>query len=103
MNFDAQALRAIAKHNPERLLDEPELDVASLQVWKAFTELHESRLKPRISILEIIAWLDLHELTDSEVRREYYDLIRMMDETWKDWADANSKPRDRRPENDGRS
>ena len=100
MNFDEKSIKAIAKHNPAALLNAPELDEASFPIWQAFSELHEARTSPRLSILEIVAWLDLNEVLDPELRREYYAVVTKMDQAWKDWADANSKSRNGRPRNE---
>lgn len=52
----------------------------------AFVELNKSRpsgfdVSP-IPIVEINAWLDLQGICDSISRREYYRMIKILDEAW---------------------
>lgn len=52
----------------------------------AFVELNKSRpsgfdVSP-IPIVEINAWLDLQGIRDSVSRREYYRMIKILDEAW---------------------
>ena len=38
--------------------------------------------KKHLPIVEIIGWLDLHDVTSQEMRLEYYELIHEMDVVW---------------------
>ena len=53
---------------------------------EAFFELNSSRPIGfdvcAILTSEIVAWLDLHGITNMEDRKEYYDFIRTLDEEW---------------------
>lgn len=57
--------------------------------WQAFNELHRARnvgfdVVP-LSVHDIEAWLNLHEIVGEE-RREIFSLVSEMDVFWVDWA-----------------
>ena len=97
----------IAKINPDAafLKRAPVLDESLQYIYAAFTELHDARTGPRLLLTEIIAWLDLQGITDAEVRREYYTLISILDEAWRNWAEkkhADYEPSNRRKRDEAR-
>ena len=94
----------------EALEKRPTLYSDLFQVWSGFNDLHCSRqigmsVCP-LQLQEIISWLDLNCITDSETRLDYVELIREMDLAWLKWNKdhANSSSSDRRKQSEiGRS
>jgi len=70
---------------PKAFETKPELYPDLIPVWRGFLALHTARGQgfgiTALSICEIKAWLDLHEL-DYETKMEYFHLFKAMDNHW---------------------
>lgn len=73
-------------------------------MWEAFTDLSASRqsgfdVNP-ISFHDILSWVEMMGVTDSDDRQELVFLLRVMDSSWVEWArkktDGDSTTGDRR-------
>jgi len=68
-------------------------------VWLAFNNLNMQRrvgyAPNRISILEVVAWLDMYEIDDPEERRWYWKMITVLDDVWMKKAQKEIKAKTR--------
>jgi hypothetical protein len=65
----------------------PVIDEGGYAAWSAFHDLSARRTTngfgPNpISTSEIVSWLNLHEVSDSEQRQDYYHLVCRLDDEW---------------------
>ena len=66
-----------------------------LEIWQAFQDLNNSRtvgfcVNP-IQVSEIKAWLDIHEVSETEDKAEYFRLIKALDAVWSNWSQKKQK------------
>ncbi len=73
----------------------PELYDDLMPIWEAWGELNKRRsfgfTANPIPTSEVAAYLDLHDVEDSEQRRYYFLLVGALDEEWLVWARNKSK------------
>lgn len=65
-----------------------------IPVWNAFMELSSGRHigmsgPSGLQVSDVVAWLDLAQITDSLSRGEWYRLIRALDETYLEHVRSN--------------
>ncbi|MEK9722238.1 MAG: hypothetical protein VW405_01980 [Rhodospirillaceae bacterium] len=67
----------------------PEIGHESALVWSAFTQLSAARrvgmAANPIAPSDVLAWLDIHCITDPGERVEFYELLLVMDQAWLRW------------------
>lgn len=68
------------------LKDKPELRRDLTLAWAAFAQLNGSRqygFGPQpIPVSEIVAWLELNDITDSDQRNDIAIMVRILDSEW---------------------
>lgn len=85
--LNALKARAARGEDVPALRSMPVIDEGGYPAWTAFNDLSGRRtgngFGPNpISTSEIVAWLNLHEITDAEQRRDYYHLVGVLDDEW---------------------
>ncbi len=91
-----EMLRKKGREVPE----EPELYLDLYDVWNAFMDIHARRevsfsgvnpiTEPRIE-----SWLNIHEIYDSELRRDYFYFITLLDSKWRAFVDGAEKAQEK--------
>lgn len=81
--------------------EQPELPYHLEWIWSAYVDLGQARTSSGfgvnpLAVSEIVAWLDLQGLTDTQARQEAYQLIRRLDARYMEWQGEQAKGRQTR-------